>query len=318
MRRSFTQVLCAVIFCLLTFCYLYCYQADVLVVTQFLASGGQTHYAPFLGALIITAILQILQVVVQFFSRLRRRTYALTYAPSLLLLTVLTGISPDVTRQIDFGRWWIVGPLLLLLIIPALIQAVRYQPYEPEERRGGVVSQLLWINVGTLCAMFLVVGLLSNSDRYFHQRARMEHLIDQRRYHEALRVVDKMERVDSVTSMMTIYSVARCGHLADSLFHYRLVGEGSVMRPSPQVHSLLTPDSILNRVTRQSANYQLTGFLLNRDLRTFCAYLPLYYKTNEPMPRYYAEAWRLYHALQSGLRPRNYKHGSYTFYYMNR
>ena len=43
MRRSFEQVVCAVVFCVLTFCYLYNYQADVLVVTQFLASGGQTH-----------------------------------------------------------------------------------------------------------------------------------------------------------------------------------------------------------------------------------------------------------------------------------
>lgn len=66
MRRSFEQVVCAVVFCVLTFCYLYNYQADVLVVTQFLASGGQTHYAPFLGAVIITSVLLLLQVVVQF------------------------------------------------------------------------------------------------------------------------------------------------------------------------------------------------------------------------------------------------------------
>ena len=116
--------------------------------------------------------------------------------------------------------------------------------------------------------------------------------------------------------MLTIYSVARTGHLTDSLFHYRLVGEGKVMRPSPQVHSLLTPDSILNRVTSKSANYQLMGFLLDRDLPTFCAYLPLYYKTNEPMPRYYAEAWQLYHQLRAGMRPKRYEKGSYTYYYM--
>lgn len=318
MRRSFMQVLCSVVFCLLTFCYLYCYQADVLVVTQFLASGGQTHYAPFLGALIITIVLQLLQVAVQFFARLYGRTYALTYAPSLLLLAMLTGVGSDVSQGMDFGRWWLIAPLLLVVIVLAIIQGIRYQPYEPDERRIGPVSQSLWINLGLLSAMFLIVGLLSNSDRTFHQRARMEYLIDQRRYHEALGVADKMERIDSVTSMMTIYAVARCGHLTDSLFYHRLVGGGNVMRPTPLVHSLLTPDSILNRVTRQSANYQLMGFLLNRDLRTFCAYLPLYYKTNEPMPRYYAEAWQLYHHLQAGLRPKNYKRGSYTYYYMSR
>ncbi len=316
MRRSFEQVVCAVVFCVLTFCYLYNYQADVLVVTQFLASGGQTHYAPFLGAVIITSVLLLLQVVVQFFARLRRRSYAFTYAPSLLLLAWLTGIRSDVTTQVDFGSWWLAIPFLLLVIVPAIIQAMRYQPYEPDERRQGFLSQLLWINLGTLALMFLFVGILSNNDREFHKRARMEYLVDQRRYREALVMAQRLERPDSVSSMLTIYSVARTGHLTDSLFHYRLVGEGKVMRPSPQVHSLLTPDSILNRVTNKSANYQLMGFLLDRDLPTFCAYLPLYYKTNEPMPRYYAEAWQLYHQLRSGMRPKRYEKGSYTYYYM--
>ena len=316
MRRSFVQVVCALVFCALTFCYVYCFQSGVLVVTQFLASGGQTHYAPFLGAVIITLVLQLLQVVVQFFCRLHRRTYALTYAPSLLLLAWLTGISPEVTTQVDFGAWWLAIPVLLLVVVPVLIQAVRYQPYEPEERRVGPLSQLLWINVGTLVLMFLLVGLLGNGDREFHKRARMEYLVDQRRYREALDMAQRLEHPDSVSSMLTIYSVARCGHLTDSLFHYRLVGEGKVMRPSPQVHSLLTPDSILNRVTSKSANYQLMGFLLNRDLPTFAAYLPLYYKTNGPMPRYYAEAWHLYHLLRAGKRPKHYKKGSYTYYYL--
>ncbi len=318
MRRSFLQVLCAVVFSVLTFCYLYCYQADILVVTQFLASGGKTHYEPFIGALIITLVLLLLQVTVQFFARLHRRCYALTYAPSLLLLAWLTGISPDVTVRADFGSWWLAVPFLLFIIVPAIIQAVRYQPYEPEERRVGAFSQLYWINLGTLALMFLFVGLLGNSDREFHKRARMEYLIDQRCYRKALVVAQSLERPDSVTSMLTIYAVARTGHLTDSLFYYRLVGEGKVMRPSPQVHSLLTPDSILNHVTSKSANYQLMGFLLNRDLPTFCAYLPLYYKTNGPMPRYYAEAWRLYHQLRAGQRPKRYAKGSYTHYYLER
>ena len=180
MRRSFEQVVCAVVFCVLTFCYLYNYQADVLVVTQFLASGGQTHYAPFLGAVIITSVLLLLQVVVQFFARLRRRSYALTYAPSLLLLAWLTGIRSDVTTQVDFGSWWLAIPFLLLVIVPVIIQAMRYQPYEPDERRQGFLSQLLWINLGTLALMFLFVGFLSNNDREFHKRARMEYLVVRR------------------------------------------------------------------------------------------------------------------------------------------
>ena len=37
------RTLCAVLFITFTFTYLYFYQADVMMATQHLLSGGQTH-----------------------------------------------------------------------------------------------------------------------------------------------------------------------------------------------------------------------------------------------------------------------------------
>ena len=316
MNKSLTQLILALFFSLFSFCYLYCYQPDVMVVTQFLASGGQTHYVPLVGAILITLVLQLLQMFIQHYVQIHKRTMALTYLPSALLLALVTSISSDVSQQLSMKSWTWTLPLLLVVAFYIIYQAKRYQAYEPEERKQSILSQIFWINIGELMLIVLLVGLLGNSDKHFHQKAKMEHLIDKRQYAEALEVSAHMQHTDSAASMMTIYALARRQKLGDSLFCYRLVGDADVMRPSASVHSLLMPDSLLIKVTRQSANYQLCACLLNRDLKRFAHYLPMYYRTNEPMPRYYVEAWNLYHDIQQGRTPKPpYKPKTYASYY---
>ena len=73
------------------------------------------------------------------------------------------------------------------------------------------------------------------------------------------------------------------------------------MRPG-KVHSWLQPDSVLYKVTRNSANYQLTGFLLDRNLNDFARYLPQYYPADSLRPRYYKEALKILSLKKRGLR----------------
>ena len=76
--------------------------------------------------------------------------------------------------------------------------------------------------------------------------------------------------------MLTVYAVARRRSFSGQSFPLSLVGGASTLRPG-KVHSWLQPDSVLYKVTRNSANYQLTGFLLDRNLNDFARYLPQYY-----------------------------------------
>ena len=99
MRRSFEQVVCAVVFCVLTFAIYTTIRRTSSSSRSFSPRAGRPTMAPFLGAVIITSVLLFLQVVVQFFARLRRRSYALTYAPSLLLLAWLTASVPTSRRK---------------------------------------------------------------------------------------------------------------------------------------------------------------------------------------------------------------------------
>ncbi len=318
MESRLTRILCAFLFCVFSFCYLFFYQAEVMQVTQHVASGGQTFYHPWVGAILITIVLQAMQVGINSFLKLRKRGFALTYFPSILFLTVLSDVNSGTSEGISLGAWVWAAPVMLVLYTAAVLYLKRYEPYERELRTAGLVSQLVWINLGTLVLQFLFVGLLSNGDRAFHQRAKVEAAVYNREYKEALQLIRKLEQTDSTTSMLTIYAVARTGHLGDSLFHYPLVGEGKVLRPGI-VHSMLQPDSVLINATKRSANYQLTGFLLNRDLHNFARYLSEYYPVDSLRPRYYAEANALFAKINRGEKPQQpYEEGSYTKYYFER
>lgn len=94
------RLLCAIVFCTFTFCYLYFYQADIMVVAQHIASGGKTHYVPLTGAVLITVALLLIQILVYAITGLYKRMHALTYFPSALLLLFLTSIPSDIGNEI--------------------------------------------------------------------------------------------------------------------------------------------------------------------------------------------------------------------------
>lgn len=314
MESKFMRAICTVLFCSFTFCYLFFYQADVMTVVQHLASGRQTFYDPMLGAVLITFTLKLLQMGVSSLFKLKKRGFGLTYFPSYLILTIISDLRPT-ANSVTFGNWLWIAPLLLLVYTFVMFAVKRFEPYEPESRSYGPFSQMIWINLLLFLGFFLFIGLFSNSDRYFHQRAKVEALIDKKDYAGALDVVRTMPYTDSVTSMLTVYAVARRGHLADSLFHYPLEGGASTLRPG-KVHSWLQPDSVLYKVTRNSANYQLIGFLLDRNLNDFARYLPQYYPADSLRPRYYKEALKILSLKKRGLRLiAPYKKGSYAAYY---
>ena len=80
-EQKFIHIVCSVLFFLFTFSYLFFFQADVMTVTQHLASVGQTFYNPLLGAILITIVLKLLQIGVSSLVRLTKRGYALNLFP---------------------------------------------------------------------------------------------------------------------------------------------------------------------------------------------------------------------------------------------
>lgn len=227
-----TRTVCAIVFMAFTFCWLYFFQADMLAVTQYVLSGGQTAYDRTVGAVLITLTLQMTQLAVYALTGLSKRFHAITYLPSLLLLALLTDItpvaSPPALHLSTF--WWWAAPLLLLLWIGVVRMARTFQPYE-DDRTGWFLSRRVWVNLLTMSLLVLGVTLTANTNAVMHFRAHAETAILQGDIDEALRVGQNSHETDASLTMLRAYALSRKGELGHRLFHYPVAGTGTDLLP---------------------------------------------------------------------------------------
>lgn len=319
------RMMCAIIFLVFSFLWLYFFQADLMAVTQHVLSGGRTIYNPVVGTLLIVAGLWLLQLVTAAVLKLYKLTHALTYLPSLLVLALLTGISTDGDGHVSLGvSWWVI-PLVLVAWLLTVLLAKIYQSVEPDEP-GGLFSRRVWMNVLVLALMMIGVVAISNTQAAFHYRAHAEVAMMKGNYNEALRVGEKSLESDPSLTMLRIYALARKNELGERLFHYPISLCGADILPLAQgkARMLIYPaDSIyrfLGAIPKKSVktsaeylqlleqkgkatdavrDYQLCGMLIDKDIDRFARSIGMYYTVNDSLPRHYREALVLYRHLRS-------------------
>lgn len=315
------RVMCAVIFVLFCFLWLYEFQGDVIAYGQHVLSGGQTRYDRTVGAVIITAVLQLLQLGVYAVVRLSRRTHALTYLPSMLALAILSRISPGMTiPTVLHAPWWIVA-VVLVVWGGAVWLARHVLPFASDTKEPtGLFSLRSSTNLLLMAAMMLGVAAVGNTNAVFHFRARAEVALRQGDTDAALRAGLRSHEADESLTMLRIHALARRGELGERLFRYPVVGSSSDMLPLRGSRSrllMLHRDSLLkflggrplyamdvatflralqrdSLATPMVGDYLLCGYLIDRDLPSFAQTLPEYYPDSLTLPRYYREALQLY------------------------
>lgn len=324
-----TQLMCAVLFCVFSFSWLYWFQADTLAVAQHVLSGGVTHYDRTIGAVLITGVLQLLQQLVAVIVQLWRRSHALTYLPSMLFLGILSDVSSDIDLDFSLGAWYWVVPLVLILWAVAVWFAKEMLPFDSPKEQTNVFSRRVWYNVLLMCAMMLAVAMVGNTDAVFHYRVHAEVAMAKGNTEEALRVGNESLETDENLTMLRVFALSRRHELGDRLFRYTLSGTSKDMLPVQESRSrlmLLPADSIwvhlgarpahtmnverylraLERdtlATSAVADYVLCGHLIDHDIDAFVRDLPHYYDVNDSalhvLPRHYREALTLYTHLRS-------------------
>lgn len=300
------RLTCAIIF--VTFCYTYLrYQGGVLAAAQHVLSGGVTTYNHTLAPLLITIVLLLVQIGVYSVTHVKRRFHGLTYFPSLLILTVITDIPNDVDRLSGLGSWCWLVPLLLLLHGGIMWVVMQTEPYELEPNKNRWLSRDTWQSVLLLCCMMLLTTLVASHDRIFHQRMKMECLMREGRYAEALKVGKNSPDTDSSLVMLRAACLHKVGGMGDRLFTYPLVGGSkSMMLDSVTTKSMMwkapkwmTPPSLEMRRRKMHyvvpADYELCGLLLDKKLDRFVQEVRRHYDvTASTLPKHYAEALMLY------------------------
>ena len=317
------RAMCAIVFLAFSLLWLYFFQADVLSVAQHVLSGGKTHYSRFLGALLITGALWVLQIAVSLFVKLKNRFHALTYMPSMLCLAIIGDISSDIDRQGYTGGWWWMA-IVVILIWLVLVILARFLQTIDNDTKGHLFSRRVWVNMLIMAMMMVFVVSVSNTNAVFHFRAHAETALLQGDNCEALSVGHESLETDESLMMLRAFALSRQGSLGERLFQYPIAGTSADLLPlGGNARSVVYPaDSIYRhlgaipkgklttaeylqllettgKATPAVADYRLCSWLIDRDLDAFVLNLPRYYTVNDSLPRHYREALVLYKHLRS-------------------
>ena len=210
---------CGILFCLFSFVYLYFMQGDLLAQAQFVFSKGVTHYSFFIGAVVITAVLQILQWIVALVIKLPCRWHALTYYPSFLALTMMTDFNEEIINNFHWGKWLWLCPLLLIVFAVLVRLATVSEEVIPDEYPN-TLSAKLWTNY---LLMFIMVvfsgGCHRVPDTYLYE-LKAERLILEGRYADAAQVGIKSLSTSERLDNLRCYALSKEGLLAENLFDY--------------------------------------------------------------------------------------------------
>lgn len=320
---------CAIVFIGFVFCYVYFLQTDLLAYAQHVWSGGKTRWNGMVGAVIITAVLYIIQVLVASLNTLPQRLYSLSFLPSMLLLAALASVNPESSVGIvlltPYSWVALVGVIVSLIVIFALKGS---SAVERPVVSSSLFSDVSMKNFALMALMMFVVVGFGNTDRTFHQRLRMERLVYTGQYDEALEVARKSDGSDASMTMFSAYALMRKGELGESMFEYPVVTSSEALLPMRKGNDIpcteqsrflftsnerlwnniggvpaeeMTVVDFLNLVQKRGIarravpEYILTAYLLDCDIKTFASEIGKYYDiTKDPLPKHFREALVLY------------------------
>ena len=293
---------CAIVFLLFTFFYLYFYQADILAMAQHVLSHGKTHYERTVGAVLITLVLFLLQMGVYALTKLEWRAHALTYFPSLLVLTFLTSAGTHFHEHASFGVWLWAGPLVVALYCGVVWVLRQLEDIMSGDVATGIFSRLMWVNMLTMVAMFFMVEFFSNNDEAFHYRMEMESRLLKGDVDGALAVGENTEVGSEPLTRLRAYALSKKGQLGERLFEYPVRGGSAALVPqkgdstSAAACIMLPQKEMMKQWRRNKKDFELCAYLADKDIDKFARALIRYYAVNDSarLPKHYCEALTLY------------------------
>lgn len=161
-------------------------------------------------------------------------------------------------------------------------------------------AKIMWSYSIAFDAVLFVAGLLCRGDQVKEYRYKMETLMNEGKYADALTVGDKTLRTDSSLTMLRIACMHRCNNMGSKLFSYPLVGGSKAMLPNGTSVTTLhwTPPVWMSSKSGNyilPVDYQLCGLLLDKQLDKFVTEVRQQYKLDSiHLAKHYQEALVLY------------------------
>lgn len=323
---AIANIACAVVFCLFSIVYLF-YQADLLAMQQNVLSHGITRYNRTIGAVVITALLLIVQLAIDAFTRYGIKHPSITYIPSLMLLTMLTDISHEASASYPQTYWAWLAPLVLVVFIVAAWLSLRSRESAVSDAPRSAYTPL-WTNLLTMALMITAVCATANTSRSYHARLHMERLVANREYAEAAAMPMRAADATPETTMLRAFALSRTAEMGERLFQFPLCGGADALLPNADSTTCrLFSDVIIKAhvgpITRQpmrtlqylrwlnrhhlgtsaAHDYLLCALLMDCRLDEFAQEISRMRVSNlDTLPQHYREALTLYSHIRTNPR----------------
>lgn len=307
------SVLCAVLFAIFSFIYIYVFQGELLALMQDHLSGGVTQSNTFLTAFLLTLLLGGLQWLINRNSKLHGRWEALSYIPSCILLALVTDVN-DGTMLYSVSKWLWSIPISILLYIGVvwlnrMMTGVRKRDF----------FGLLWPNLLAFTLLFVFTAQVSNHAPAPHMELAAWHYIHDSKYDKVLEVGSKSDDYNPELTALRNLALAKTGQLGERLFHYPQPygADGLVYNRHNKQSNAYGAAEFYRHLSgnipyggengraytyrmamkNDSAVYRdlyLAALLLDKDLEAFVKETGELTKADTLCPTHYQEAWILY------------------------
>lgn len=212
---------CGIIFILFTFLYLFYLQGEILCKAQYVFSKGTTSYSIFWGALILTIVLRLLQIPVSKYMNVSIRFHALTYIPSILILTVICDVCSSAVNGSSSGGWWLGFPFMLAVFyfmtkFADYIDTALYTSPSRTKR----LSPYLMTNSVVMIAIILSCATCNSSTDVDMYEQKIERHILNGDYEKAIETGRKSLSTNLRITNLRMFALSKLGKLPDCLFDY--------------------------------------------------------------------------------------------------
>lgn len=315
-------LLCATLFAVFAFFFTAEYQSSLLELLYDHYATGKLEYNNYIVAAIITAVLTLFALWLNSVSGFQREWTALTFLPSILILSFITDIDRTIyTGGYNYLKWIIVFSVLALAY--ALFSFVMSRILLAKIKNIAMsANRIIWRNLVLFVLMFCLAGTLSNGEENFKREAMMYSYDKKGDIEKALEVGYRSSVAPRSVAVQRAYLLASCGKLGEKLFEYPQYYGSNGLLPAVKQISPLVPDSVYRitdavlqpgedalayfrraaeagTATGEAKEYYLSALLLERQLFDFVDYVNEVYPEVplHELPKHYQEALYLYYMI---------------------
>lgn len=315
---------CAALFAVFSFFFVAKFQAPLLELFYDHVSTGKLQFNAYVVGGIISLVLTFLALWLNRYTGFKREWTALSYLPSVLLLSFITAVDRSLyTGDYSYGKWVVV--LAVGIFLYASISFVlRRVLFAKIKNIAMSANRILWRNLQIFVILFCIVGFLSNSEENFKREALVASYYKKGDIDNALNVGYRSLVASHHLTAQRAHILAENGLLGENLFEYPQLYSSEGLLPASEGVSPLVADSVysmlgLSPMEGESAlelfkraveadslstiakDCYLSALLLDRRIVEFVNTVMEYYPDTDitALPKHYQEALMLYESIDS-------------------